>query len=302
VNAFVSGAGGFIGRVAVRKLAAAGYEVIAHVGPPGVDLEPPPEARSNLRLEIEDASELAPLLRGCDVVVHLAGPASVATSFRDPLSYVRAHVMGTAALVDAARSAGVERFILVSSAEVYGRPAEAQVRENAPLQPRSPYAAAKLGAEAIVGAAARAGGPKALILRPFSVYGPGQRSSSLLAEMIAQAARGDSIVARDLRPVRDYCHVEDVARAILAASGVAVAEVETFNAGTGVATSVGALAAMVFEVLGRSGTVHESGAERGAAEIFRLVADPAHAAKVLGWRAETQLRQGIASLLEDPVA
>ncbi len=298
MKAFVSGVGGFIGRTVVGALARRGDTVIAHVGPPGLGLAAPPQASHAVHCDIADAAELEPLLRGCQVVVHLAGPASVAASFEAAESYVRAHALGTAALMSAARAAAVPRFVYVSSAEVYGRADDARVREDAPLRPRSPYAAAKAGAEAIVGAAARAGGPSAVVLRPFSVYGPGQRAESLLAQIVAQALRGNEVALRDLAPVRDYVHAEDVARAALLACDAAVDELAVANVGSGVGTSVAALAEAVFAVLGRHGTIRALGADRGAAEIYRLVADPTTATELLGWRSRIGLRSGIATVLE----
>jgi nucleoside-diphosphate-sugar epimerase len=298
VKTFVSGAGGFIGRAVVRALAARGDDVIAHVGPPGCGLVAPPEAFASISLDIADAGDLTPLLHGCEAVVHLAGPAAVAASFDDAEGYLRAHALGTAALASAASTAGVPRFVHVSSAEVYGRAGHARVREDAALRPRSPYAAAKVAAEAIVGASARNAGPTAVVLRPFSVYGPGQRANSLLASVLAQAQRGDVVGVRDLTPVRDYCHVEDVAAAIARACEVEVDEIATFNVGTGIGTSVRELIAAAFDALGASGTMRETGADRGPAEIFHLVADPDHAADMLGWRARIALREGLATTLE----
>lgn len=292
----MTGAGGFIGGAVVRALAARGDDVVAHVGPPGCGLQAPPEAVASLELDVGNAGELAPLLRGCDAVVHLAGPAAVAPSFADPDGYLRAHALGTAALVRAAAAASVRRFVYVSSAETYGRADAERVREDAPLRPRSPYAAAKVAAEAAVGVAARTGGPSAVVLRPFSVYGPGQRAASLLALIVERATNGDVVEVRDLAPVRDYVHVDDVARAAVLACDATVDEIAFANVGTGTGTSVAELAAAVLAALGLDKPVRELGAERGAAEIFRLVADPARARDVLGWSARIALRDGIAAL------
>ena len=302
MRTFVSGSGGFIGRAVVRALAGRGGEVVAHIGPPGCGLTAPPEAVASLEFELGDRCDLGSSLRNCDAAVHLAGPASVAASFSDPHEYLRAHALGTAALMRAAVSAGVPRFVYVSSAEVYGRTEAVRVREDAPLRPRSPYAAAKVAGEAAVGAAARTSATSAVILRPFSVYGPGQRATSLLATILAQAVRGELVAVRDLAPVRDYCHLDDVANAIARACEIRVDQVAAFNVGTGVATSVGELIGEVFAALGRDGSYRELGADRGAAEIFRLVADPEHAANALGWRAEIGLRDGLRNALETALA
>jgi nucleoside-diphosphate-sugar epimerase len=298
VKIFVTGAGGFIGRAAIRNLARDGHEVIAHVGPAEAKLSPPPEAASCLFFAIEDAAEFAMEMATCEIVVHLAGPAAVAASFDAPEAYLRAHTVGTCAIISGMRRAGVRKFVYVSSAEIYGRQDEPRVREDLMPSPRSPYAAAKVGAEAIVAAAARGGLLRAVVLRPFSIYGPGQRRESLLARIIDQAQSGTSIELRDLTPLRDFCFVDDVANAIRSACEYAADELAVFNVGTGIATSVGQLAALTTEIKGSSVPISELGADRGSGEIFRLIADPSHARFELGWHASVDLRTGITRTLE----
>ncbi|HEY1680450.1 MAG TPA: NAD(P)-dependent oxidoreductase [Candidatus Tumulicola sp.] len=295
---FVTGAGGFIGRATVRILARSGHEVTAHVAPTEGEMPAPSEATACVHFAIENAAEFANRMAACEVVVHLAGPAAVAASFGDPEEYMRSHAVGTCAVISAMRRAGVRRLVYVSSAEIYGRRDEPRVREDMTPSPRSPYAAAKVGAEAIVAAAARGGLLRAVVLRPFSVYGPGQRHASLLARIIDQAQSGTDIQLRDLTPTRDYCFVDDVANAIRSACHHAASEIAIFNVGTGIGTSVGQLAAIATEVMGTSAPVIELGADRGASEIFRLIADPSHARLELGWQASVDVRTGIARTLE----
>ena len=138
---------------------------------------------------------LARLARGSDVFVHLAGPPSVRRSFDAPQAYVQTHVAGTAAALAAAQRACVRRFVYISSAEVYGRPQVNPVPEDHPLRARSPYAAAKIGAEQLSGHFATAYAMETVILRPFSVYGPGVSESSLIGTILRQAtaAQADAI-------------------------------------------------------------------------------------------------------------
>ncbi|HEY3676455.1 MAG TPA: NAD-dependent epimerase/dehydratase family protein [Candidatus Tumulicola sp.] len=299
---FLTGAGGFIGRAAVRVLARSGYEVIAHVAPTEAEMPAPTEATACVYFEIENAAEFANRMAGCEVVVHLAGPAAVAPSFDAPGMYIRSHALGTCAVISAMRVAEVPRLVYISSAEVYGRCDEARVREDMLPSPRSPYAAAKVGAEAIVAAAARGGLLRAVVLRPFSVYGPGQRHVSLLARIIDQARSGADIRVRDLAPTRDYCFVDDVANAIQCACDYAAGEIAIFNVGTGTGTSVGQLAAITAEAMGSSASIIELGGNRGSSEILRLIADPSHARLDLGWQASVDVRTGIARTLEAGVS
>src|SRR5262245_8140770 len=120
---FVTGAGGFIGPAVVQTLLERGASVRALVGPSlqGVRVLEAP-CLENAAGDITDQALLAELAHGSEVAVHLAGPASVARSFEQPAEYVRAHVQGTLAALEACQKTRVARFVYVSSAEVYGRP------------------------------------------------------------------------------------------------------------------------------------------------------------------------------------
>jgi nucleoside-diphosphate-sugar epimerase len=300
----VTGAGGFIGRAVCRALLAKRCEIRALVGPPSDLLPAPPGATLNLRAAITDRSALSELLDGgVDAVVHLAGPPSVRASFDEPLAYVEAHTAGTAALLDACRHAGVQRFVYVSSAEVYGRPLTDPVDETHPLDARSPYAAAKVGAEQMVRAYGHAYGIGATIVRPFSVYGPGMGAHALLPAILRQLGTADTLRLADLRPERDYCQVDDVAAAIIAAASVRRAGTLAVNVGTGIGTSVRDLAQHVLRLAGHHLSITEDvGARRpGNAEILRLVADRRLAAAELGWEPHISLERGLAAMLAAPL-
>jgi len=300
----VTGAGGFIGSTLVRALGYAGHRVRAHLGAPDDPVVPAPSGVESLRFEIGDDAALRNAVRNTDAVVHLAGPAAVAPSFDDPRGYAGAHVAGTAGVVAAMERAHVAHILYVSSAEVYGRPECDPVSEDAPLAPRSPYGAAKAGAEFVVTSAVRRGGlERAVVLRPFSVYGPGQRANSLLAGILRQAATQSEILLDDLRPVRDYVFVDDVAAAIVSALDERSGGIITANIAGGVGISVAELATAAAEAGGRAVTVRERGATRPAgAEISRLVADIARAREAFGWQPTVALAEGLRLTIAQTVA
>ncbi len=277
MRVLVTGAGGFLGRAVVRALRD--HAIRAHAGPPGAP-GPADWARA-------DVEAIGSLVSGVDAVVHLAGPPSVADSFARPVEHARAHVVGTAALV-AALPAGT-RLVYVSSAEVYGRPARNPVAEDAPLRPVSPYGAAKVGAEAVIGAA----GVSAVVLRPFCVYGP--RGAGVVGHVLRQLAdpAARAVELADLRPVRDFCHVDDVAAAIRAAvEGEARG---AFNVGSGRGVSIGALAEAAVRAAGRPLPIVERPERRRAADVMEMVADVGHIERALGWRARIGLEEGLRS-------
>jgi nucleoside-diphosphate-sugar epimerase len=290
----VTGAGGFIGSAVIREVLRRGAQVRALVGAPGQDTTQLPAEVDSVYADICDAARIRELSAGVELCIHLAGPPSVAQSFETPLEYARVHAGGTLTLLEACRVGGVRRFVYVSSAEVYGRTTADRVREDHPIAPRSPYGAAKAAAEQYVGAYGRAYAMETRVLRPFSVYGPGLNTRSVLGSILHQALRRDEVVLSDLRPVRDYVFVDDVARAIVLA-GESARGGEVINIGSGVATSVESLARVAIRLSGRNVALGTNPAHRRLpeAEIHHLVADPTRAAEHLGWSCEVSLQEGL---------
>jgi nucleoside-diphosphate-sugar epimerase len=302
MRVFVTGAGGFLGHAVLSRGVQLHHEMRVHVGPPGFHgIRPGPDVPT-VHADIEDVDALRSLAARADVVVHLAGPAAVAASFDEAAEYLRVHVLGTEATVRLCRVLDAPRLVYVSSAEVYGQPSRSPVPEDAPLRPRSPYGAAKVGAEGVVGAAVRAHGLDAVVLRPFSVYGPGMRPGSVIGTVLTQALAGDEVQLFATRVVRDFCLVDDVAEAVWAACTTVPPRtgLRVYNVGSGRGTSMAELARTVFAVLDRSGRVTQrAGQDRpAAADIVELVADVAAARRDLGWQARTPLPIGLRRTLD----
>lgn len=291
----VTGGGGLLGRAVVRRLVAGCYDVRVHLGPPGCGLASPVSNAPSAEAYLDDARAWPSLVAGVGAVIHLAGPASVAASFDDPVGHARAHAVGTGVLVTAATAAGVPRFVHVSSAEVYGQPDINPVEETAPTRPRSPYAAVKLAAETLVTSLAQRHDFSAVVLRPFSVYGAESPPGSLVGALLGQVRRGLPPLVQDPRPVRDYVHVTDVADAIVRAAAVAPKGACVLNVGTGVGTSVAELAELLMGLTGRAGggVGRIPGNRPEGLDILDLVCDPRAAEKALGWRPRVELAEGL---------
>jgi nucleoside-diphosphate-sugar epimerase len=287
------GGNGFIGSAILQAMLDQGISPRVLCGPseshpslpPGIDF---------VICELADVERLQTWVSGCEVVIDAAGPASVRRSFQMAEEYVRVHVEGTAAILRVCRMAKVNRIVYLSSAEVYGRPRSNPVAETHPLQARSPYAAAKIGAEKMIEAHVESFGLEAVILRPFSIYGPHFHPDSLLARIVSTAHTG-CIRLQDLRPVRDYCYVGDLAQAVLQACCIRENKLQIINVGSGVGTSVAHFAELVSRTLGLNiPIVEDSGDSRpGQSEIFELIADITTAHEVLRWRPTTSLQEGL---------
>ncbi|MBE3069931.1 MAG: dTDP-glucose 4,6-dehydratase, partial [Planctomycetes bacterium] len=157
---------------------------------------------------------------GADALINFAAETHVDRSILGPLAFARTNVVGTQVLLDAARARGVKRFLQVSTDEVYGSlgPDDPPFTEDLPLDPTSPYAASKAGADLLVLAAHRTYGQDVVITRCSNNYGPYQFPEKLIPLMLSNALEGKPLpVYGDGRQVRDWIYTEDHSRAILAA-------------------------------------------------------------------------------------
>ncbi|HEX6972396.1 MAG TPA: dTDP-glucose 4,6-dehydratase [Limnochordia bacterium] len=165
------------------------------------------------QLDIADAARMQAVFAAAqpDCVVNLAAESHVDRSLSEPAAFVRSNVAGTQVLLDLARSAGVRRFLQVSTDEVYGpAPPGVHFDETSALRPSSPYSASKAAADLLVLAYHRSFGLPVNITRCTNNYGPGQFPEKLIPLMIAQALDDQPLpVYGDGRQVRDWIHVED---------------------------------------------------------------------------------------------
>lgn len=210
VKALVTGASGFVGRHLVCHLQSAGDEVI------GVDRV------TTGGVDITDADAVSDLINRVrpTVVYHLAGWADVGGSWQHPVEAFRANAEGTLNVLSAATSAGVERVLAVSSADVYGivTPDELPLTEDSPLRPASPYAASKVAADYLGLQAWLGRHLPVLRVRAFNHLGPGQTDKFVAPALASRVARaelegGEVITVGDLSARRDFTDVRDVVRA-----------------------------------------------------------------------------------------
>jgi len=262
----------------------------------------PREARRAGRLEFVHGNVRSPVLvealvARADTVVHFAAETHVPRSISDSLTFVETDVIGTQTLVSqiVRHLDTAERFVHVSSSEVYGSAVTDPMDEDHPLLPSTPYAAAKCGADRLVYAFARTYGLPAVILRPFNNYGPAQHLEKLVPRLVTGAllrepltVHGSGLAARDWVFVDDTC---DALGRVLDAERSAVCG-EVFNVGTGVATDVKTLAHKVLALAGgREEHIVHTPERPGQVALHR--ADTSKTAERLGFRARTALDEGL---------
>lgn len=263
-----------------------------------------PELRASKQIElvqgnVRSAFLVESLVARADVVVHFAAETHVPRSISDNVIFFETDVLGTQTVASAVvrHREHVERFVHVSTSEVYGTARHDPMDEEHPLDPRTPYAAAKCGADRLVYAFAKTYEIPAAIVRPFNNYGPGQHLEKLVPRLVTSALLGEPLTIHgDGSAARDWLHVEDTARGVEAVLDAPLDRVrgEVFNLGTGVAADVLTVARKVLALTGRGEELVMRTPDRpGQVALHR--ADPRKAERVLGFRAARSLDDGLAA-------
>ncbi len=305
----VTGAAGFIGSHLVESLVRQGVQVRAFVhyssrpGHGNLDLLPA-DVHASIEVvagDITDASCVDEAVAGCDVVLHLAAIISIPHSYRAAEQCLATNATGTLRVLEACRRHGVRRLVHTSTSEVYGSARVVPMSETHPITPQSPYAATKVAADALVMALHHSVGVPAVIVRPFNTYGPRQSTRAVLSSIVAQLLSGaDEIHLGDLRPTRDFVHVDDTVAGFLAAARAEGAVGRVFNLATGREISIGDAARLAMRVVGREIPIRQVVArERPAtSEVVRLCGDASAARATLGWQPSVTLEAGLATIAE----
>jgi UDP-glucose 4-epimerase len=313
MRVLVTGGAGYVGSVSVEALVAAGHDVLVLDDLSKGHRDALPDGVRLMVGSYGDRAVVAALLASTpvDAVLHCAARSLVGESVVNPALYYRENVAGGVAFLEALREAGVRRFVFSSTAAVYGTPASVPIREDAVLAPINPYGETKRTVEGALRWYAAAYGLRSVSLRYFNVAGASRRNGEVhdpethLIPNVLAAAEGRAALTvfgtdyptPDGTCIRDYLHVEDLARAhVLALEATSPDDPRTAGAAPGGATalainlgngngfSVSDVLVAAESVVGRP-IPHAIG-ERRAGDPPSLVADAGRAEAILGWRAE----------------
>lgn len=303
MKALVTGGAGFIGRWVVKRLLEDEQEVIILDNLSNgslrnlLEFNGNPLLRGTITGNIEDAELVANLFRshGFDICFHLAAGNSVQKSIDNPVAEYSATVLGTLNLVESACQAG-SKLVYVSTCMVYdSATSDSGIDENWPVVTRSPYAAAKRAGEDLALSYYHARGADNVVLRPFNVYGPFQKSGGeggVIAIFLGNSIDGDKLrIYGEGTQTRDFLFVEDCARFIVAAGYSPATCGETINAGFGKDISINALAATIYpnpDQVAHAEHIHPQ------CEIARLLCNNDKAKRLLGWQPKISLEEGLA--------
>jgi UDP-glucose-4-epimerase GalE len=311
----VSGGAGYIGSHAARALRRSGYEVVLYDNL-STGFRRLARGFELVEGDIADEARLRPVLARVDAVMHFAAHAYVGESVENPRKYFRNNVLGALSLLNSALDAGIRRFVFSSSCAVYGIPGQIPIAEQTPRQPVNPYGASKLFFENALQAYSRAYGLRSVSLRYFNAAGAeySENDSGEIGEMhdpethliplalAASTANGSELLVYgsdyptpDGTCVRDYIHVNDLADAHVRALQHLESDGDSLaiNLGTGRGHSVLEVIQAAENASGRP--VRRKIGPRRPGDPPVLVADPAKAQSVLGWTAQRNLADIVAS-------
>jgi len=305
MNILITGGAGFIGSHLVERLLADGVScrVLDNLSTGKRENLPRGPQLEFIHGDVRDARTVHAAVAGVDAVVHLAAVASVQASIDDPLATHATNFDGTLNLLEAARQAGVRRFLFASSAAIYGDNDELPITETAIPRPLTPYAADKLASEYYLQFYARQHGLDTIAFRFFNIFGPRQDPSSPYSGVISifadRLARGAPVtIFGDGLQTRDFVYVGDLARLLARALTMTTLSGRVINVGRGRQSTLLDLIAALEKSSGRRLTTSHAPARPG--DIRHSCADTAQLRQLFGTVPETDLATGLAALLGNP--
>jgi dTDP-glucose 4,6-dehydratase len=237
------------------------------------------------------------LVEEADVVIHLAAETHVTRSIFDSLQFFQTDVLGTQTVANAVVKAGskVKRFIHVSSSEVYGNASKVAMSEDHPLNPMSPYASAKCGADRLVFSYWATYRIPSVIIRPFNQFGPMQHLEKVVPRFITSVLLDEKLTVHGSgEAARDFLHVNDTCRAIdmILQAPDELVHGETFNVASGKHRPIRDIANDVVKLMNyRTGQIQYIDDRPG--QVVRHTGDWSKIHRVLGWEPTLTWLEGL---------
>ena len=302
-SVLVTGGCGFIGSHLTRRLVAEGADVhaltseVSSVFPRRLlDL------RGSVTLHegnLMDRSAMDAVVKAARprYIFHLGAYTHVGKSWQRVDECIQANIQGTVNLLQALADEGYERFVNTGTSEIYGD-IEVPFREDAIVNPISPYSVSKYAAERFCRLFQRSYGWPIVMLRPFNAYGPAQSPDRVIPEIVVRALRKEELKMTQARQTREFNYVEDLADGFVKAATAPDVEGEIFNLGCGEEISMREVATMILDVMGNPIAPQFGALPERPTEIMRMYCDSSKARGRLGWAPEHSLREGLEKTIE----
>ncbi|MBN2198080.1 GDP-mannose 4,6-dehydratase [Candidatus Wolfebacteria bacterium] len=256
--------------------------------------------------DIRNTKLVEHLISQVDTVIHFAAETHVSRSIYDDANFFETDVMGTHRVTNAVlrNREKIKRFIHISTSEVYGTALKKKMDELHDLNPASPYAAAKVGADRLVYSYVNTYGIPAVIIRPFNMYGPKQHLEKLIPRFITSCILNEPLTIHGSgNSERDFTYVEDLVRAIDLILHAPDSKVkgEVFNVGSEKSISINKIAFIITRLMKniykkhkikyQQSTMNNIGDRPG--QVFRHTADASKIKKILGWKPAIVFEEGL---------
>jgi NAD dependent epimerase/dehydratase len=303
----VTGADGFIGSHLTELLLENGYNVRALAQYNSFNywgwLEDMP-SNPNLEIvtgDVRDPHYCKEIVKGMDIVFHLAALIAIPYSYVAPGSYVDTNIKGTLNICQAAKEMGGIRVIHTSTSEVYGTAKYVPIDEKHPKQPQSPYSASKIGADMMALSFYNTYSLPVTVARPFNTYGPRQSARAIIPTIITQIASGiKEIKLGDLKPTRDFNFVSDICKGFLAIARCEETIGKEINISSNSEISMADTLDIIKEIL--QSNVHflteEQRIRPENSEVFRLRGDNSLIKELTGWQPGVSIREGLKKTID----
>lgn len=289
--ALVVGGTGFIGRCLSQRLEQHGGKAVPLGTTPSQTSSS--SGSSNLYVDLCDGDSVGRALKSWefDYVFNLAGYVDHSSFWKGGRLVINVHYTGLLNLLDNIDFARLERFVQVGSSDEYGN-AGAPQREDMREEPISPYAAAKTAATHLIQMLARTEGFPGTVARLFLVYGPGQKSTRFVPQVIRGCLSNDSFPTSEGKQLRDFCYVDDIVDGLLDLATCSKADGEIVNIGSGEGVSIKNIIQKIVQITG-SGKPQYGFHPYRSGENMELYADVTKARKLVGWKPKVSLDEGL---------
>ena len=305
----ITGSDGFIGSHLTEQLIDEGCEVTAFVYYNSFNswgwLDTLPKETLNkitiFNGDIRDANGVSEVVKGKDIVFHLAALIGIPFSYHSPDTYVDTNIKGTLNILQAAKNHGVEKVLVTSTSEVYGTAQYVPIDEKHPKQGQSPYSATKIGADHLAESFYRSFEVPVTIVRPFNTYGPRQSARAIIPTIITQLLNNfEEIKLGDLTPTRDLLFVKDTAKGFVEIAKSDELIGHECNIATNSEISMQEMADTLVKLINPNAKIIQDGdrIRPSKSEVFRLFGDNSKIIKHTNWKVEHNLEQGLQKTID----
>jgi len=246
--------------------------------------------------DIREYDGLKRIIRGQEVLLHLAALIAIPYSYLSPMAYVKTNVEGTTNVLEACREYGVEKIVHTSTSETYGTALYVPIDEKHPMQGQSPYSASKIGADKMAESYYKSFNMPIATIRPFNTYGPRQSARAIIPTIISQILAGKTeIKLGSLTPTRDFNFVKDTTEAFIKVAESAKTIGEVINAGSNYEITIEDTVRKIIKIIGKDVKIlrDDERIRPKNSEVNRLWADNTKIKELTGWKPNYNIDRGL---------